>query len=209
MRNRYDPAARWFHWTTAILVLATIPIGIAMTQYVEAKQLRDLFFVLHESIGLSILVVTAARLAWRLLHGAPPPSRALSPFEILLSSSTHALLYIILIAMPITGYLLIVAGGHPLSYFGLFAVPRIIGKYRDLSRFAEDAHLTLQWVIYTLVTMHVAAALHHHLVRRNDVLSRMLPFAGRFYELSLSRPFIRPCDDTEQSPISPRTTAGD
>lgn len=176
MSNRYDAAARWFHWITAALVLTTIPIGVAMTRYIDSRQLRDLFFVLHESIGLSIFIVTGARLGWRLLHGAPPPSQDLSPIEILISHATHGLLYVVLLAMPISGYLFVVAGGHPLSYFGLFAAPRLIGRYRDLSHVAESAHLALRWVIYTLVATRVAAALHHHLVRRNDVLSRMLPW---------------------------------
>jgi cytochrome b561 len=203
MRKQYDAVARWFHWTTAILVLTTIPIGIAMTEYIDGRQLRDLFFVLHESIGLSILAVTVARLGWRLLHGAPPPSKALNRIEILVSHATHVLLYAILLAMPITGYLFVVAGGHSLSYFGLFAAPRIIGRYKDLSRFAESAHLALRWVIYALVTMHIAAALHHHLVRGNDVLSRMLPLAGR----SRRPPFDH--DGTEPSRISVQPASGD
>jgi cytochrome b561 len=180
MKTRYDAAARWFHWTTAILVLTTIPIGIAMAQLLDESRLRDLLFVLHESIGLSIFIVTVARLGWRLLHGAPPPSKTLSPIEILISHATHAVLYVLLLAMPITGYIFIVAGGHPLSYFGLFAAPRIIGRYKELSHLAESAHLTLQWAIYGLVAMHIAAALHHHLIRGNDVLARMLPASARW-----------------------------
>jgi cytochrome b561 len=207
MKNQYNVAARWFHWTTAILVLTTIPIGIAMTEYVDSRQLRDLFFVLHESIGLSILVLTAARLGWRLLQGAPPPSKALSPVEILISHATHGLLYVILLAMPITGYLLVVAGGHPLSYFGLFAAPRIIARHKELSHFAESAHLALRWIIYTLVAMHVAAALHHHLARRNDVLSRMLPSARRGRRFSNSPLFDR--DPTEPGQISVPSSSGD
>ena len=91
------------------------------------------------------------------------------------SRAVHWLLYLVLFAMPVTGYLLVVAGDYPLTYFGLFDVPRFVGKHEPLSKFAESAHIALQWVIYALVAMHAGAALHHHFIRRNGVLRRMLP----------------------------------
>ena len=85
----------------------------------------------------------------------------------------------VLLAMPVTGYVLVVAGGYPLTWFDLFAVPRLVAKNKALGDRAEDAHLALQWAVYGLVAMHAGAALHHHFVRRNDVLARMLPRLAR------------------------------
>lgn len=175
----YDPVARVFHWTTAALVLATIPIGIAMAEIVDEGPVQDRLYVLHESIGVTIFALVLLRLCWRLGHGAPPPSPALSPLEVAASRTVHALLYLVLFAMPVTGYLLVVAGDYPLTYFDLFAVPRLVGKAKPLSDLAETAHHLLQWLVYALVAAHAGAALHHHFVRGNDVLRRMLPRLAR------------------------------
>ncbi len=171
----YDAGARSFHWIIVGLVLVTVPVGIAMNDLVAEGPVQDALYVIHESIGVTILCLMLLRLAWRLGHGAPAPAAELSPLEVAASRAVHALLYLVLLAMPISGYLLVVAGDYPLSYFGLFNVPRLVGKDEPLSKFAENAHLTLQWVVYALVALHVAAALHHHFLRRNTVLRRMLP----------------------------------
>ncbi len=173
--TRYDPVARFFHWTTAALVLATVPIGITMAEIVSEGPFQDQLYVLHELIGLTIFGLTLLRLFWRFGHGAPRPSTALNWLEIAASRIVHALLYLVLFAMAATGYVLVVAGDYPLSYFDLFAVPRLVGKAKDVSDLAEAGHHLLQWVVYALVAAHVGAALHHHFVRGNDVLRRMLP----------------------------------
>ena len=171
----YDAGARTFHWTIVGLILATVPIGLAMNDLVAEGPVQDALYVIHESIGVTIFCLMLLRLAWRLAHGAPAPAAELSRLEVLASQSVHALLYLVLLVMPITGYLLVVAGDYPLTYFGLFDVPRFLGKHEPLSKFAESAHIALQWVIYALVAMHAGAALHHHFIRRNGVLRRMLP----------------------------------
>jgi len=171
----YDAGARTFHWTIVALVVVTMPIGIAMNDLVAEGPVQDALYVIHESIGVTIFCLMLLRLAWRLAHGAPAPAAELSRLEVLASQTVHALLYLALLVMPITGYLLVVAGNYPLTYFGLFDVPRFLGKDEPLSKFAESAHIALQWVIYALVAMHAGAALHHHFIRRNGVLRRMLP----------------------------------
>jgi cytochrome b561 len=174
MEPRYGAAARFFHWTTAALVLAMIPMGIVMIRLGRGT-LQNVLFVTHESLGLTVFALTLLRLLWRLGHGAPPPSRALAPFEVQASRWNHALLYLLLLAMPVSGYLFVVWGGFPLNWFELAPVPRLVAKDEALGKIAEATHLALQWAVYALLLLHVAAALHHHFVRRNDVLRRMLP----------------------------------
>ncbi|HUB94378.1 MAG TPA: cytochrome b [Stellaceae bacterium] len=168
----YDTGARLLHWAIALLVVVTVPIGITMYE-IPGGHVQDVLYVVHESIGLSILALMLARLLWRLTHGAPAPSPALGPVEVRASRSVHWLLYALLIAMPLSGYVFVVAGGYPLTYFDLFQVPRLLAKHPSVSDMAEHGHLTLQWAIYLFVAMHVGAALHHRFVRRNDVLARM------------------------------------
>lgn len=174
MSDRYGPGARFFHWLIVILVLAMIPMGLVMAN-IAGGTLQNVLYVSHESLGLTILALMLLRLIWRLTHKPPPPSPALNHLEIVASGANHWLLYLVLLAMPVSGYLLVVAGGYPLTYFDLGQIPRLVAKDKNFSELAETVHLSLQWVIYALVLLHAAAALHHHFIRHNDVLARMWP----------------------------------
>jgi cytochrome b561 len=170
--DTYDRGARLLHWAVALLVLATVPVGITMYAIAPGKS-QDALYVVHKSLGLTIFALMLVRLAWRLARGAPAPSAALSPLEVRASQAVHWLLYALLLLMPVTGYVMETAGGFSVTFFDLFAVPRLVAKNKALSDHAETAHLMLQWAIYLVVAMHVGAALHHRFVRRNDVLARM------------------------------------
>jgi cytochrome b561 len=177
MRNsptQYGSLARFFHWAIAILVIVTIPIAWTMLRIGEGP-MQDRLFVVHESIGLTIFVLAILRVVWRFVE--PPPSlpATVPPGQALLAQINHWLLYLLLFLMPVTGYLSVVAGGYPLNFFALFNVPRLVAKSESLAKFTENAHLALQYAVYALVLIHVAAALHHHLVKRDGVLRRMWP----------------------------------
>jgi len=171
----YDGVAKLLHWLIAFLILLIIPAGLVMTRF-DSGPLQDRLLTLHESIGISILVLTVLRFLWRILHGAPPPSPSLNSFQIFASGTVHWLLYALLIVMPVSGYLFVVAGGFPLTWFDIFEVPKFVAKNEGLSKLGEKVHLVLQYAVYAAVGLHVAAALHHRFVKRDDVLSRMLPF---------------------------------
>jgi cytochrome b561 len=170
----YDAGARLLHWLTVALLLTLLALGLTMTS-LDPGKFQNTLFVWHESLGLTLFFLTLFRIGWRLSHSAPPASRDLSRLEVRASGTVHMLLYVSLLAMPITGYVFVVTGGFPLTYFGLANVPRLLAKHEGLWEIAETAHLSLQYVVYALVVMHAAAALHHHFFRRNDVLARMLP----------------------------------
>ncbi len=173
---RYGGVAKLLHWLTALLILVIVPVGLVMTR-LDGGPLQDRLFTLHESTGITILVLTVLRFLWRIGHGAPTHSTALAPIEVAASGAVHWLLYALLILMPVSGYIFVVAGDFPITWFDLFQVPRFLAKDEALSKLGETAHLTLQYAVYGAVGLHVAAALHHHFFKRNDVLSRMLPFS--------------------------------
>ncbi len=173
-RASYGAGARSFHWLTVTLLLVIIPLGLVMGD-LERGRLQDTLFITHESLGLTVLALTVARFLWRLAHPAPPPSQDLRRIERQASGSVHALLYLVLIVMPITGYLFVTWRGIAISYFGLADVPALVTPDKPLGKLAGAVHASLQWAIYALVLAHIGAALHHHFFRRNDVLARMLP----------------------------------
>jgi cytochrome b561 len=174
----YGAGARFFHWLTVALLLTIVPLGLVMGDLPRGR-LQDTLFITHESLGLTVLALTVARVVWRLTHPVPPPSADLSRSELKASWAVHVLLYTVLLIMPITGYLFVVYRGIELSYFGLGDVPALVAKNEAFGKLAGATHATLQWAIYALVLLHVAAALHHHFMRHNDVLARMLPSLRR------------------------------
>jgi cytochrome b561 len=170
----YGAGARAFHWLTLALLLVIIPMGLVMGELPRGT-LQNTFFITHESLGLTVLALTLARVLWRLGHPPPPPSRDLGQFERVVSGGVHVLLYAILIIMPVTGYLFVTLSDIDLSYFGVVHVPALTEPDKPLGKTFGAVHATLQWAIYALAAMHISAALHHYFFRHNDVLARMLP----------------------------------
>ncbi|MGO8920687.1 MAG: cytochrome b [Stellaceae bacterium] len=173
-QTHYNAVARACHWLTVSLLLAIIPLGLVMGDLPRGT-LQNTLFVTHESLGLTVFALTTLRLLWRLARPAPPPSSALTALERRASRGVHALLYLLLFLMPVTGYLLVNFRGIELRYLGLFDVPALVAKAKPRAELALFVHASLQWAIYALAALHIGAALHHYFLRRDDVLHRMLP----------------------------------
>jgi len=132
-------------------------------------------YALHKSVGLTLLALVALRLLWRLYAGSPLAVAGMPRWQARTAALTHALLYGLLFALPLTGWLLNSAAGFPLQWFGLFNLPDIAGTDHDLHELAEDAHGLLFWTLVVVALVHAAAAFHHHLFLRDATLARMLP----------------------------------
>jgi len=172
--RRYTATAQALHWVTAALMFVVLPLAWVAVNMPRDAASRGLLFTLHKSVGLTILALAAARLLWRALHPAPS-LRDLTRWEAAAAFASHWLLYFILIAMPVSGYLLSAGSGRPVSYFGLFSIPGL-PKDEALDHAATWAHVAVgQWAVYALVLLHVAATAWHVAVRRDGVLERMLP----------------------------------
>ena len=174
-----DTADRWgavtigFHWLTVLLVVGLCLVGFLMQELPSGKFKIEVF-ALHKSFGLTLLALTLLRLAWRLLSGTPRPE-PMPAWQALAARLSHVLLYAVLVAMPLTGWLYNSASGFPLRWFGAFALPKLAGRDRDVAEFAVEAHETLFLVLAALVTVHALAALKHHYLDRDRTLQRMLP----------------------------------
>jgi cytochrome b561 len=171
-KTHYDAVARAFHWLTLALLLVIMPIGLVMGDLPRGR-LQNACFITHESLGLTVLGLTVLRLLWRLTH-RPPPLPALAPLERRASIGVHGLLYLLLLLVPVTGYLFVAFRGIRLEYFGLAEVPALVAKAKPQADLAIYVHKSLQWAIYALVAVHAGAALYHQW-RGDGVLSRMLP----------------------------------
>jgi cytochrome b561 len=170
---RYDRVAVAFHWAIAILVLANLPLGMLHERIEEGFDYSAIW--IHKSIGLTVLMLSLARLAWRLAHRPPPLPAELAAWQALAARIVHALFYALMIALPLTGWIRSSGGPYPLSWFRLFDVPKLpVAEDGVLDSAASALHDRLGWLMLALVLLHVAAALHHGLARRDGLFRRML-----------------------------------
>jgi cytochrome b561 len=171
--DRYDTIAIALHWAIAALILANIPLG-AFGEQIEAGLGTSLVW-LHKSIGLTVLALSLVRLAWRLTHRPPPLADPLPEWQARAARIVHRTFYGLIIAVPLTGWLRVSAGSYPLTWFGLIDLPKFpIAPRSAGAQAASTAHEILAWSMAALIALHIAAALHHHWIRRDRTLRRML-----------------------------------
>jgi cytochrome b561 len=175
MTFRYGPAARFFHWTTVVLVLIMIALGAWIKDFApEDKAFRLELYNLHESFGILLFFIVVLRLFVRL--GNPPPLLHDQPALIRVGSRlNHYALYAMLLIQPVIGFLTANARGFPVKWFNLFLVPSPIGKQDKAvaEQFAE-AHELGAAVLILLITLHLLGAAYHGIIRRDGVVGRMV-----------------------------------
>ncbi len=172
--QRYGPAMQLLHWVMALLMFAALPLAWAMVEMPRTAAGREWLYTLHKSVGVTVLVLAAVRLVIRTTRPIPPEPSDMPRWMALSGRASHWLLYGILLAMPISGYVLSSGGGQPVPYFGLFDLPGL-PKNLALAETARSIHLTLQWAVYALIALHLLATAYHVAVRRDGLLERELP----------------------------------
>jgi cytochrome b561 len=166
------------HWLTLVLILGLAMVGLLMTDLPNGPQKIQLY-ALHKSFGLTVLGLTAIRLIWRLFSTTPEMAENTPAWQALIAKLTHGLLYVLLFAMPISGWLYNSAAGFPLKYFGLFKLPKLSGYDPQLKALAGEAHETFFYILALLMLMHAGAALKHHYLDKDNTLTRMLPWLAK------------------------------
>jgi cytochrome b561 len=175
---RWGHVAQFLHWLiVALIILQVILANIAEDLPLGMKKLA--MFARHKSVGITILGLAVIRLAWRWANPTPELPTTLKPYERALAGLTHGGLYILLFAMPLTGWMMTSARGFPVSWFGFFQLPDFVPKNDSLYNAMKETHDTLALALYAIVFLHVAAALKHHFMLKDDVLRRMLPFTKK------------------------------
>ena len=171
--------AKALHWIVAGLVLAMLPLGFAMVWLVSTLGTKFALYQLHKSLGVLVWALVLARLAWRWLNPlVPVPPADLEPWERVAAKLTHGGLYLLLLVLPVTGWIMASTSplGLPTLVFGLFTLPNPFGPDAALEGAMKLVHGGLALLVALLLALHVGAALHHHFVRRDGVLVRMLPW---------------------------------
>ena len=172
--RRWGAIAQLLHWLIVLFIVAQFTLATLFEQLpAGAKKLTLLSR--HKSIGITILMLALVRLAWRWSNPTPTLPDTLKPYERALARLTHALLYVLLFAVPLSGWLMSSARGFPVSWFGFLQLPDLVPKNKVLYEALLTTHGILAWTLGIVATVHLVAALKHHFVLKDDVLRRMLP----------------------------------
>jgi cytochrome b561 len=132
----------------------------------------------HKSFGITVLLLAVVRLLWRWMNPVPDLSAETRPWERVLAKVSHVLLYVLIFALPLSGWTMSSARSFPVSWFGWVQLPDLVAPNPDLYKTLHEVHEVLFNVLVVVAALHVAGALKHHFIDRNDVLKRMLPFGG-------------------------------
>lgn len=177
-RDRYSAVSLTLHWGIAALVVLNL-ILIGQAEDAE-REMRGFYMMLHKSVGITILLLTLARIGWRLANPAIPLPAATPAWQKLAARASHVLFYALLLAIPVAGWASGSATGRQVILFDLVPWPNLpMPPDRDLARDIIDVHEALVKALYVLVALHVAAALKHQFINKDGVLARMLPFLPR------------------------------
>jgi cytochrome b561 len=168
---RFGIVARMFHWLMALMILAMLFIGAAMVATLSEPHQQ--LFSIHKALGIAVLMLAALRLTWRLTHRPPPLPADLSRAQAFIARASHVLLYVLMFALPLIGWATLSAGGYPVSLGGSLVLPPIAPADPHFYAILRPLHRWLAYALFALVLLHLSAALHHGLVRRDGVLASM------------------------------------
>jgi len=182
---RWSTVAKTFHWLMALLILGNGAFAFWMDGLKPSLNKINMF-ALHKSIGLTVLALFLLRLLWRAIDRRPPDEPA-PRWQQLAAHAVHGVLYLLIVAIPLSGWAFNSAHGFPLQYFKQFNLPALVAKNPELSDVLGTVHVYLFWFLLAVLAAHVAGALKHHVINRDDTLRRMLPF-GRAKRKTSSLP---------------------
>ncbi len=170
---RYTRVAIGLHWAIAAAIFCTFALGLYMADLPPSPTKLKLY-AYHKWIGVTIFVLVLARIGWRLAHPAPalPPMPA---WQRAATRASHALLYLLTLAVPVAGWLFSSASGFQTVYLGVLPIPDLVGRDKAAADMFKAAHWYLNLTMVCVVVLHAGAALKHHFVDRDDVLARMIP----------------------------------
>ena len=173
-KQHYTAIAKLFHWGMALLIAGLVVIGFVMTD-MELSPEKLQYYSWHKWVGVSVFMLVWLRLLWRVMNPPPAYPDSMSPWMQRLAHAGHAMLYILMVIIPLSGWLLSSAKGVQTVWFGVLPLPDLIEKDKELGHLLREVHETLNYCMLFLLAGHIAAALKHHWINRDDILKRMLP----------------------------------
>lgn len=170
----YGSIAKGFHWIIALLIITLLAVGIIMEDMAPSPDKWELYG-LHKAFGVVAFVLILLRIVWKSLNPEPKLSADTPKWQQLASKANILSLYCLMFLIPFSGMSMSLLGGHPIDFFGLFAID-LFEKYPPIAGVAHEAHWILAYTMIALLGLHIAAALQHHFILKDNILKRMLPW---------------------------------
>jgi cytochrome b561 len=174
MQPRYSPLNQVLHWVTALCILALVPLAWVMTN-ADDSPFNESLYNWHKTLGMIVFLITAFRIVWRFIDPPPPYPPAVAAWDKRLAHIVHGLFFLLLLWMPITGYMTNAYDGYPTALFNLIPTPRFFAKNEHDADFFGLLHGLGQWPLYALVPLHLCGVVFHLIWGKDGVLGRMLP----------------------------------
>ncbi len=174
--TRYTYTAIALHWFLALLIIATFFLGLTMVDMPGITPTKLKYFNWHKWMGVTVLGFATARVLWRLTHKAPPLPATMPKWERIGAELGHFGLYVLMFAVPLSGYFYSLSSGYKVVYLGVFPLPVLMGPNPELKPLLKAAHYFLNMGLAALVSVHVLAVIKHQLIDRVNILKRMLPW---------------------------------
>ena len=175
---RYTKTAMLLHWLIAVLIVSAFTLGWIMTDIPGFSPTKLRYFAWHKWLGVTVLGFAALRALWRLFNKPPAPPAGLPAWQHMAAEAMHMLLYVFIFAVPVSGYLFTLSAGIPVVYLNLFKLPVFMDANPEWKPVLREIHYWLNMSMAAAVALHVAAALKHHFIDRDNILKRMLPFGN-------------------------------
>jgi cytochrome b561 len=172
---RYTNLAILLHWLIALLIICAFVVGVTMVNIPGITPTKLKYFSWHKWIGVTVLALACMRLLWRIFHPAPPYPASMPAWQQKAASGLHGLLYVLMFAVPVSGYFFTLASGVPVVYLGIIPLPVFIGPHPELKESLRFLHKALDLTLFICICLHVLAALKHQFIDRDQVLNRMWP----------------------------------
>lgn len=172
--THWGSVSKFFHWLIVLLLIGQGTVGLLMGEMARGPD-KLAVVNLHKSFGITILALAVLRLLWLLVAGRPQAAPGVSARNHRLAGFGHVALYVLLFAVPLTGWLLVDYGGREIAWFGLFELPKLVADNHDLHETFEEAHELLFWALTATALGHALAAVYHHVFLKDATLARMLP----------------------------------
>ncbi|QPT39784.1 Cytochrome b561 homolog 2 [Oligella ureolytica] len=176
--ERYNRTAIFLHWLVGLGILGTLGLGLYMVD-LPFSPAKLQIYSWHKWAGMTLLFLAVVRLAWRLSHPAPALPDTMGPLSRLAAHAGHWVLYILMLAIPLSGWLMSSAQGFSVVWFGVLPLPDLVAKNLELGEWLNSIHLILNYTLIATLIGHIGAALHHHFIKKDTVMSRMLPLIKR------------------------------
>ena len=174
INTRYTTTAIVLHWLMALLLFVVFPLGLYMHD-LKLSPAKLQLYSYHKWIGITLLLLALLRILWRITHTPPPLPVTMPRWQLLGSGAVHQLFYLLMLAVPLSGWLMSSAKGVQTVWFGILPLPDLLEKDKALGNLLSSVHESLNYLLLLLVVAHIAAALKHRYVDRDEVMARMLP----------------------------------